>query len=349
MRRRPVRLVLLLALTLQLGWTDQVTLKNGDRITGVAVKKEDKNLTFKSEFLGTVTIPWIQVESLRTDFPVNVVLKNGKTELTTLQPSEGRIELKEAHETVSPADIEAIRNTEEQKAYERMLHPGWGQVWTGTASIGFAGTKGNAETQTFTTALNASRITHTDKTSLYFSAIKASALVSGVNAETARAVRGGWAYDHNLFSSRLFVNTFNDWEYDRFQNLDLRFVIGGGLGYSVWKGERGALGVIGGADYNRSKFSPPDLTRESAEVFWGNDFAYKLTGATALVQSFRMFDNVSNTGQYRINFDMSANTTLKKWLTWTLGLSDRNLSDPVPGRKKNDFLYTTGIGITFAR
>ena len=117
MRSRSVHLALLFAFTVQLGWTDQVTLKNGDRITGIAVKKDDKNLTFKSEFLGTVTIPWIQVESLKTDFPVNVVLKNGKTEVSTLQPTEGRIELKEAHQTVAPADIEAIRNTEEQKAY----------------------------------------------------------------------------------------------------------------------------------------------------------------------------------------------------------------------------------------
>jgi len=30
-------------------------------------------------------------------------------------------------------------------------------------------------------------------------------------------------------------------------------------------------------------------------------------------------------------------------------LSDRYLSNPVPGRKSNDWLYTTGLGITLAR
>jgi hypothetical protein len=30
-------------------------------------------------------------------------------------------------------------------------------------------------------------------------------------------------------------------------------------------------------------------------------------------------------------------------------VSDRLLSDPAPGRKKNDLLFTTGLRLTFAR
>ena len=177
-------------------------------------------------------------------------------------------------------------------------------------------------------------------------------MINGVDAGTAQAVRGGWGYNHTI-SSRFFVNTFNDYEYDRFQNLDLRFVLGGGLGYRAWKGERGRLDLVGGAAYNREKFSPaspaPAFTRNSAEAYWGEDSGYKLSAVTSVVQSFRMFNNLSDTGQYRMNFDLGANTRLLKWLTWNLGFSDRYLSNPVPGRKKNDILYTTGIGITFAR
>lgn len=75
--------------------------------------------------------------------------------------------------------------------------------------------------------------TNTDKTSLHPSAVKASALIGGVSAGTAQAVRGGWAYNRSV-QSRFFINTFNDCEYDRFQALDLRFVLGAGLGYGVW-------------------------------------------------------------------------------------------------------------------
>ena len=70
---------------------------------------------------------------------------------------------------------------------------------------------------------------------------------------------------------------------------------------------------------------------------------------TTLVQSFRMFNNLSNAGEYRINFDAGATTVLFKWLTWNIALSDRYLTNPAPGRKSNDFLYSTGFGFTFTR
>jgi hypothetical protein len=93
----------------------------------------------------------------------------------------------------------------------------------------------------------------------------------------------------------------------------------------------------------------PAFSRTSAELYWGEDSGYKLNAVTSLVQSFRMFNNLSDRGQYRMNFDLGANTRLLKWLTWNLGFSDRYLSNPVPGRKTDDILYTTGIGISFAR
>ena len=198
----------------------------------------------------------------------------------------------------------------------------------------------------FTTGVNAARVTRTDKTSVYFSAIKASALVDRQNVATAKAAREGLAYDHNI-SPRLFMNIFNDYEYDQFQNLDLRFVLSKGWAFAV-KTERTFLDVLAGADYNHSKFSTP-LTRNAAELYWGDEFGYKLSGATSLVQSFRMFNDLSETGRYRVNFDIGASTKLAKWLNWNVSVSDRYLSSPAPGRKTNDFLYTTGIGVNFAR
>ena len=105
---------------------------------------------------------------------------------------------------------------------------------------------------------------------------------------------------------------------------------------------------IVGFDFNRSSYATPLVTK-SAEFFWGDEFTFKLSGATSLVQTFRMFNDLSHTGDYRVNGDIGASTHIAKWLTWNLALSDRYLSHPAPGRKTNDFLYTTGLGITFAR
>jgi len=144
------------------------------------------------------------------------------------------------------------------------------------------------------------------------------------------------------------VNVFNDYEKDRFQSLNLRFVLGGGLGYSVIKSDRTRLDILGGIDYNRSSFEALP-TQSSAEAYFGDDWTYKLSGITALNQSFRIFPDITRSGEYRMNFDIGAATTLRKWLSWQLTASDRYLSDPVFGRKRNDVLLTTGLRVSFAR
>src|ERR1017187_4913015 len=250
MKRRTAFLSSLVCLAAGAGWADQVVLKNGDRVTGSIIKKDGKNLTIKTDHFGVVTPSWDQVESVRADKPVNIVLPDGKTVQGTIATTNGKVEVttKDAKLSLAPAEVATIRDDAEQKAYERLLKPGLGELWAGTGSVGFAGTSGNAKTLTFTTGITAARVTRPDKTMLYFNAIKASALVNGADAETARAVRGGIAYDHNLHP-RLFVNVFNDYEFDKFQNLDLRFVLGGGFGWHAFKSERSRFDLLGGGDF----------------------------------------------------------------------------------------------------
>ena len=64
--------------------------------------------------------------------------------------------------------------------------------------------------------------------------------------------------------------------------------------------------------------APPSTakTRNSGEFFWGDDFTAKMGKASSFTQSFRMFDNLNSTGQYRINFDIGVATKISKWLSW---------------------------------
>ena len=51
---------------------------------------------------------------------------------------------------------------------------------------------------------------------------------------------------------------------------------------------------------------------------------------------------------YRVNFDLSAVTAIRKWFGWQFTVSDRFLSNPIAGRKDNDILISTGLRLTFA-
>lgn len=328
---------------------DQITLKNGDVITGAIVKKDGGKLTITSEFLGEVTMPWEAVTAVKSDVPVTVVLPGGRDVSGRISTQGSQIQIDSASPaaTVPLTEVSAIRDAAEQRKYERLLSPGWFDLWAGSFDLGFALARGNARTETLTTAFTAARVTREDKTIVRFNQINSSATLNGKNSATAKAVRGGVSYEHNV-KPRLFVTAFNDYEYDEFQNLDLRFVAGGGLGFHLLKTERASLDVSAGADYSRENFSN-NPARSSAEAYWGDDLAYKVSRATAFTQSYRMFNNLTRTGEYRMNFDAGAVTTLRKWLSWQVTASDRYLSNPVIGHQRNDILLSTGLRASFVR
>jgi putative salt-induced outer membrane protein YdiY len=330
-------------------FADRVTLKNGDTITGAIRKKDGDKLTIKSEFLGEVTMPWAAVTAIQSNQPVVVALPDGKI-LSGAVSSEGKnIQVNTpGGVTTSPlAEVSAIRGEAEQKKYERLLSPGWRDLWAGYFDLGLALARGNARTSTLTSSFSAARVTRSDQTTLYYNQIYSTAKLGGNNLATAEAIRGGVSYDHDI-RPRVFLNVLNYYEYDRFQDLDLRFAIGGGLGFHAIKHERTSLDVLGGVDFTRETFTN-HLTRNAAEVYWGDDWTYKISGKTSLNQSYRMFNNLTRTGEYRINFDLGSATTLKKWLSWQLTASDRFLSDPAIGRQRNDLLVTTGLRLSFSR
>jgi hypothetical protein len=56
---------------------------------------------------------------------------------------------------------------------------------------------------------------------------------------------------------------------------------------------------------------------------------------------------MSETGEYRMQFDSSLVTDVFKWMAWNITFSDRFISNPAPGRQQNDVLLTTGIRLVF--
>ena len=328
---------------------DQVVLSNGDTITGTIVKKDGDKLTIKSEFLGEVTMPWKAVKSLRSDTELNVVLSSGETVKGKVTSAGDQLQVAApgAPKTAPLTGVTAVRDDAEQRQYERMLHPGLRDLWAGYFDIGFALASGNSRSQLLSTAFNAARVTRTDKIAAYFNQVNTKSRVNNVTSTTASSLRGGWKYDRTL-TGRLFATGFNDYVHDRFQDLDLRFVAGGGLGMHVVKTENTQLDFDAGLNYQRENFMN-GTHRNSLEANFGNNLSYKMNKAVSLTQATRIFANLTDTGAYRVNFDFGTNTVLKSWLGWHVTASDRFVSNPLPGRQRNDLLLSTGLRLSFAR
>jgi putative salt-induced outer membrane protein YdiY len=330
-------------------FADQVVLKNGDIVTGSIIKKDGGKLTIKSEFLGEVSMPWTAVQSIRSDDPLTVELPGDQKVVGRLTTQGDTVQIVTPTETRTAllVDLGAVRNPAEQRSFERLQNPGILDLWTGYVDLGLALARGNARAETLTTNMTATRVTRNDKISVNFNQIYGTARVDGVTSAIANAIRGGWAYNRD-FNPRFFATVFNQYEYDQFQRLDLRFVLGGGVGVNAIKTPDTTLSFAGAANYMKENFTD-GIHRNSAEASFGNDFVHRISAVTNLKQSFRMYANLSNPGEYRITFDLAAVTAINKWLGWQVSASDRFLSNPVLGRQRNDLLLSTGLRLTFAK
>jgi len=342
---------------------DQVTLKNGDHITGAIVKYDGKNLIIKSELAGDVTIPWANVTTVTSSQPLNVTLKDGQKIVGIVTTDGARFDVatKETGNVVAARDaVVGIRSEAEQKAYdteiERFRNPRLLDLWTGTFDLGFAETHGNANTETFTLGATAIRATSRDKITVNYNQIFSSSNASGTSLTTANAKRGGIAYNLNI-APKAFVFGLVNLENDEFQSLDLRFAPAGGFGYHAVKTPNTIFDINGGASFDKEFYAAPagspvgtaGVTHSYAEVLVGEEFTHKFSKTVSMHEQLALYPNLTATGNYRMNFDISAVAAIKKWMSFHVSASDRYISNPLPGRKDNDILFTTGLRFTFAK
>jgi putative salt-induced outer membrane protein YdiY len=325
---------------------DQISLKNGDRISGTVLKSDGKVLVFKSDLVGDLTVSMSDITELASEKPVYVGLADGRTVVGGLRVANDQSEVKATSGAVtfSRGAIQFIRSEAEQLAYEDALNPGWMEQWTGGADLGIAITKGNSDTTNVALGLGMSRETRSDKTTLYGAGIYNRENTNGVSRTVANTIRFGGRYDRNI-NEKWFGYGFSDLERNGVQLLNLRWVIGGGIGYHAIKNERTQLDLLGGLAMNREYFKGIDNDRTSLETQIGQTLSHKFNSRTTLKEQLFFFPNLTRGGEYRINFDTSLVTDITKRIAWQITFSDRYLSDPPLGSKQNDMILTTGLRV----
>lgn len=353
MRIGRLSLITLLTLSSISLFADQVTLKNGDRLTGTIIKSDGKTLVIKTEFAGEVTMDWTAVTSVQSSQDLTVGLKDGKTVVGPVTTSGENVVV--TTKTTGPvetpkASVTLMRNPAEELAYQKSMHPSPLNGWNGGLNVGFALTRGNSETRNLNLAFNAVRKGKHDKLTLYASSIYATNDADLADPHTtANNIGGGARYDRDI-TSRLFGFVNTDFYSDDLQGLDLRSVIGGGLGWHVIKREKTALDLLAGANYTHEAYATQ--TRNFGALQFGDEFRHTLGLATVLKQNLYFFPDLQNTGEYRMTFSLGTVTRINKWLGWQNSFNDIYVSNPAPLPdltlpKKNDVVFTTGLNFSF--
>jgi putative salt-induced outer membrane protein len=344
-------------------FADQITLKNGDHLTGTVVKSDGKTLVLHTEFAGDVTVQFAAITQITTDKELHVTTSDKKTLVGPVTTSEGKIEV--ATKTggtveVPPANVVLIRNDAEQAAYDKSLHPGLQHGWTGGANVGFSLAGGNSETENLAIAFNAVHATLNDKFTMYASSIDTQNHLT-TPSTVADLTQGGFRYDRNT-GQRLFGFVAADFMANALQDLDLRAVYTGGLGYHAIKSDKTVLDFLAGLNYTHETYSngppvtpattPPTftsygVTNKFAALTLGEELMHKAGKTTILTEKLYFFPDLSNTSDYRMTFSFGTVTKISKWLGWQNQFGDIYVSNPPATAKKNDVIFTTGLNIAF--
>jgi putative salt-induced outer membrane protein YdiY len=327
---RTVPFFVLALLAAGVAHADEVRLKNGDRITGVATSLAGGTLTFKAP-AGELKIPWADVASLAIEQPMLVTVGTAPPASATFAAADtsGRVTLVPGG-PVALADIVALSRPQ----------PPW--MITGGAGAGIVETAGN--TQVNNLRISGDLVAKGAADRYTVGVIVTHANDRGV--ETARNWSATGKYDRFL-TSRVFANANANFTNDRFRDIDLRTALGGGIGYQVLQTARTTLAADGGLAWVNENFKtiPDDsytaahesaglqvqLLPNRAQFFHLHDGYFGVTGDN------KMFIRTQN--GVRIGLAAGFVTTIEEDVDY-----DRR---PSPGRRQTDRTFSLTLGYRF--
>jgi putative salt-induced outer membrane protein YdiY len=341
-------------------FADQVTLKNGDRLTGTIVKSDSKTLVLHTDAAGDLTIKFAEIEGIKSDQVMHVSLKGGKTAVGPVTTSDGKIEIATKTAGTVEAPKEDVKLMRSEEAYQQYVHPGLMNGWDGGIDVGFSIARGNAQTENLALAFNATHPTLNDKITLYASSINTKNDLA-TPSDVASLQQGGIRYDRNL-NPRLFAFVGADFMANALQFLDLRQVYTVGFGFHVINSESTILNFLGGINYTHETYSngplvvgsiPPVFasygkTNKFAALTLGEELTHKIGKGTVVTQNTYFYPDLQDTSQYRWTFNVGSVTKISKWLGWQNQFGDIYVTNPPLSAKKNDAVFTTGLNIAFA-
>jgi hypothetical protein len=184
---------------------DQVTLKNGDRLTGSIVKSDAKVLVIKSDFEGEVSIQWDAITSIQSSQSLYLGLKDGQTIAGTVDTSHGLfvVATKDTGTVTATKDsVVSIRDQAEQTSFvtevDRLKNPKLTDFWSGFLSTGLSITSGNSDTLNFNLSGQAIRKTMRDTITINATSVFANNGTTGPTTTTANNIGGNIRLDLNV-------------------------------------------------------------------------------------------------------------------------------------------------------
>jgi putative salt-induced outer membrane protein YdiY len=329
MFRRLLSLATLLAVASPAA-ADQVTLANGDRITGTVASLAGGTLTMTTPN-GGLKIPWPTVTGLVIDDPIVVTV--GTAAPVAVRIAAGDAARRVVLDPGGPVELAQIAE---------FTRPMPAVTVEGGANAGWLATGGNTDVS----AVRLDGDLTVRQLANRYTAAAALNRLKDKGVETADNWNTAVNYDRFL-TERLFINGNAIFTNDRFRDLDLRTALGVGLGYQVLQTPRVRLTANGGLGWVDENFDVAEdesytAARESAtlDIFIVPDriqFFHQHNGYFGVTGEDNLFVQMKN--GVRIGLFGGLVTTVQQDF-------DYNKS-PAPGTKNTDRTFALTFGYRF--
>jgi putative salt-induced outer membrane protein YdiY len=124
---------------------DELLMRDGSRILGTIVKKDNGVLEFKTSYAGVIKVKWAEIEEVRADEPFRVMLQNDEIVMTTAIRNTDDIVTLETGTPEAPAPVE-LAQSDVAFIKPDAWRLGEGYKFTGRANFAYERERGNSDT-----------------------------------------------------------------------------------------------------------------------------------------------------------------------------------------------------------
>lgn len=312
---------------------DKIILENGDILTGTIEKVVEGKLTLKTEYSGPIEIQVVKIKKIFTDNPVEVHLASGeilKGKIKTLEDGGWVVEKSIERETTT-VDREKVAS----------INPPQPKKWSGNINLGGNLQTGNTDRAGAFIAGEVMRKTERDRLKLRYQFN----YTEEEDKVTTRNHYGMSKYDY-FFTKKLYGYLGIELMNDKLEDLNLRTIVGPGVGYQIWDDPIKSLLFEAGLTYtNQNRIEGEDEDWVSARL--AGDFSYKILDFVIASDQLTFYPSLGHGGEYLLRNEAALTTPLGS--RWALKFSNiiKHDSDPPQRVKKNDIYWILSLQYSF--
>jgi putative salt-induced outer membrane protein YdiY len=352
--RRELRIAVLRLISLVapvvIARADEVVLNNGDHVSGKAHINAD-SVSLSSDVLGELRIPRTAIKLIRLQEPDSLVASGSSSKTpNTKHGPDAASSVTETREVLGAASSPASASSPIEKfttqpaaSTARLPTPSWNVGF----ATGFTAARGNKSINNLNFSVTTTRSSDRNRISLSLNSLFSKTATSTQPLTRTNVIRSGARYERNV-TPILFAFGLANFDVDQQQQLDLRSVLGAGLGCRIAEGRGVTFQVFGGTSFNREAFATT-ADRVTGEFLAGQTFTYKFAEQGEFSERLTVFPNYTSLGDVRLTFESTALMKLNRWLGWETKVDQVFLSNPPLLAERNDVIVTTGLRLTYGR